>query len=671
MPHHITHRPTNTAPGVARPRHHLRPRRLLAAVAAIAAAAAMGAALAPIAGPGTPPASAAETGTVTGHVTDATTGQALSGVTVALHSYCGFSDDDAADTDQTDTNGAFSLGYDPGSPNVVSVNVDGYALACSDYFGWDPSVTDVVKDIVLKPVIDPAPSITGTLTDAATSEPVTIASVYLYAEDGSALACSGDTPSTSCSTYPDQRAGTGAFAFTDIRAARGVQYYLVVESASYVRHTTDPFTLDAGGVEQNIALTRAVPESLTVSGTVTDAETSEPVASASVQLIAADADPNGPAPSYGYADADETGTFTLTNLPVAPGWFKLLARSSQYDKYLTSTSPTFELKDQNVTQDVQMTPILQMKGRLSGHITFAPCASGWNIASSGQARLRLTLETADGQYTVNTTEADWFNPRYEFHADWQRPLVPQTDTFRIHVEDFSGTFPTTDIGPFTVTGDTVENIALEPKASACAAGGEEEPGWFPSDGGSDDGTGGGGGTTVSTDPAVKVKAAINRVTLLKGHAYKVLASGFDADGYPTAVTYRSSAPKVATVNQTGKVKALKPGKATITITSGAKRTAVKITVVKKRPTQSHVQKIKVTGLPKGKTLKAGRPYWVGVKVSPVTALAVTPTYSVKGTKSAKKTTINRYGLLYAVGKGKVTLKVKAGGKTTKLTLTIK
>jgi uncharacterized protein YjdB len=133
------------------------------------------------------------------------------------------------------------------------------------------------------------------------------------------------------------------------------------------------------------------------------------------------------------------------------------------------------------------------------------------------------------------------------------------------------------------------------------------------------------------------------------------------------VTYKSSKAKVATVSASGKVKAKKPGKAIITITSGSQMTKVKVTVLKKRPS-SAASKVKKVTVKLKKKLKTGQIVYLTPKLGPKTALAVKVTF-----KSAKKkvATVDKAGRLQALKKGKTVNKVKAGKVTKKLKLTVK
>jgi hypothetical protein len=181
-----------------------------------------------------------------------------------------------------------------------------------------------------------------------------------------------------------------------------------------------------------------------------------------------------------------------------------------------------------------------------------------------------------------------------------------------------------------------------------------------------------GGTGTTTPPpggsiAVKVKAALGAVNLLKGKSYSLVALAYTDTGASVPVTYKSSKAKVATVSASGKVKAKKPGKTIVTIISGSQMTKVKVTVLKKRPS-SAASKVKKVTVKLKKSLAAGQTVYLTPTLGPKTALAVKVTF-----KSAKKSiaSIDKAGRLQALAKGKTTITVKAGKATKKLKLTVK
>jgi hypothetical protein len=142
--------------------------------------------------------------------------------------------------------------------------------------------------------------------------------------------------------------------------------------------------------------------------------------------------------------------------------------------------------------------------------------------------------------------------------------------------------------------------------------------------------------------------------------------------YSDAVTWKSSNPKVAKVNQNGKVTGVKKGTATITATSkavnakGKTVTAkLKVKVVTKKP-KTKVTKVWANKVPK--TMKLGQTVYITGKYSSTKATGVKVTYS---TPKYHRVVVDKTGRLITKSKGKDTLVIKAGGKTKKYTITVR
>ncbi|MDR3202588.1 MAG: FIVAR domain-containing protein [Bifidobacteriaceae bacterium] len=169
-----------------------------------------------------------------------------------------------------------------------------------------------------------------------------------------------------------------------------------------------------------------------------------------------------------------------------------------------------------------------------------------------------------------------------------------------------------------------------------------------------------------TTTVVKVKAAQKAVTLIKGKSITIYATGYGVNGAKAKVTWKSSKKKVATVSKTGKVKAKRVGKATITATAAnGIKAKFTVRVVKSKPAKATVTKVTVKGVPK--KLKVGAVKYAVPTYKPATATSVKVKYS-----SSKKAvvTVDKAGRVVAKAKGKATLKVKAGKKTKKIKITV-
>jgi uncharacterized protein YjdB len=152
--------------------------------------------------------------------------------------------------------------------------------------------------------------------------------------------------------------------------------------------------------------------------------------------------------------------------------------------------------------------------------------------------------------------------------------------------------------------------------------------------------------------------------LVKGKTATLPVTIQPSDATNKKVTFKSSKPKIATVNKTtGKIKALKAGKTTITVTSadGKKTAKCTVTVVNKTTKIKTLKAFKPVGLLVGKTTQ------VKPKITPAKATGIIYKYS-----SSKKSvaTVDKAGVITALKKGTTTITVKAGNKTQKFKVTV-
>jgi uncharacterized protein YjdB len=150
----------------------------------------------------------------------------------------------------------------------------------------------------------------------------------------------------------------------------------------------------------------------------------------------------------------------------------------------------------------------------------------------------------------------------------------------------------------------------------------------------------------------------------KGASLTIPVVVYTTDGKAAKLTWASSNESVATVNASGKVTAKKKGTAKITAKAlNGKSVTVTVKVVAKA---KKLTKLSITGAPK--TLKKGKTAQVKVKVTPVSATNLKITF--KSSKPAVLS-VDKAGKLTAKKKGKATITVKAGKKSTKKTFTVK
>ncbi|WP_169923806.1 glycoside hydrolase family 3 C-terminal domain-containing protein [Propionicimonas paludicola] len=178
-------------------------------------------------------------------------------------------------------------------------------------------------------------------------------------------------------------------------------------------------------------------------------------------------------------------------------------------------------------------------------------------------------------------------------------------------------------------------------------------------------------------PPTVTKLTLNQVQarVVKGKTLDLDEAVDYADGLPSAysgkVIWTSSNTKVATVSSRGEVTGKGSGSATITATTidktaAGKTLSVKITVnvVGSKP------KSKVTSITASvpKTMTVGQVAFAGARYASSKATGVKVTYS---SSRYAVVDVDRVGRLTAVGKGTVTITIKAGGKTKTWKVTVK
>ena len=124
------------------------------------------------------------------------------------------------------------------------------------------------------------------------------------------------------------------------------------------------------------------------------------------------------------------------------------------------------------------------------------------------------------------------------------------------------------------------------------------------------------------------------------------------------IKYTSANKAIATVSSTGAIKGVKAGKTTITVKSGTKTKKVTVTVKPKTTG--------ITTLKTAYTVKVKKTVSLGAKTVPATS-GEPLTYT---SSNAKIATVSKTGVVTGVKKGKVTITIKSGAVTKKVTVTV-
>ncbi|MCL2788126.1 MAG: Ig-like domain-containing protein [Micrococcales bacterium] len=169
----------------------------------------------------------------------------------------------------------------------------------------------------------------------------------------------------------------------------------------------------------------------------------------------------------------------------------------------------------------------------------------------------------------------------------------------------------------------------------------------------------------SPQSATTLAVAMKKLTMTKNTTLKAVWLAYPV-GAKTALAWSSSSPKVAKVSASGKIKALKPGRAVITAKAENGKTArLKVTVVAQTVQTKAVKAAKTATV----KLKKGKSTRLTVTPNPPGAtLKKMPTF--KSTKP-KIASVDKTGLVTAKKKGKAKLTVTLAGKKTTLTIHVK
>lgn len=173
-------------------------------------------------------------------------------------------------------------------------------------------------------------------------------------------------------------------------------------------------------------------------------------------------------------------------------------------------------------------------------------------------------------------------------------------------------------------------------------------------------------SSVQAAPKVK-KITLNATsrTLYVGKTTTLKVKSVTPKKASKKVTFKSSNKKVATVNSKGVIKAVKPGKATITVTSKSNK---KVKATCKITVKQYVKKLTVKNAVNNTVaIKKGKSLTLQVKVEPSNASNKKVTYTTKNKKIA---TVNSKGKVTAKKAGKTTITIKSKDGKAKKNITV-
>jgi uncharacterized protein YjdB len=170
-------------------------------------------------------------------------------------------------------------------------------------------------------------------------------------------------------------------------------------------------------------------------------------------------------------------------------------------------------------------------------------------------------------------------------------------------------------------------------------------------------------TVTVVSPVISIATPQEIVYLKKGATATLVAVPVTADGSKAALKWKSSAPKTVSVDQKGKIKALKKGTATITATTGnGKFVTIAVNSGSGLPPIS----VSVGNLPKEGFMNVGDTLKLVVAVNPINAQGLI-TF-----KSSRKdvVSVDALGQLKALKKGSATVWVMLGSKRSTLSIIV-
>ena len=289
-----------------------------------------------------------ERGSIAGGVTDTSTGLPISGATVSAVGPETHSTTTAAD----------------GTYTLADIEVGTYSVTASATGYQDQTKSAKVtkgKTTTLDFDLTPLPTtgtISGTVTDADTTEPI----------EGATVTANGVSTSTNAEGYYEIEIEAGTYDVT-------------AEASGYISDTK-PATVTVGETTTvDFALEPVPPATGTIAGTVTDASTMDPIFGATVTAV-------GPETRSTTTAAD--GTYILADVVV--GDYSVTAsKAGYYDQ----TKPATVTEDATTTVDFTLQFIV---GWIEGHVT---------DAETGEALVGATV-TANG-FSVTTDTNGYYN----------------------------------------------------------------------------------------------------------------------------------------------------------------------------------------------------------------------------------------------------------------------
>ena len=299
-------------------------------------------------------------GTIAGTVADSSTGSPLPGVTIKV-----FQRLVNIATVQTDINGNYNIsGFSPGNYTVIA-SLNGYQIGIAGASVLAHSTTIVNFSLSANPG-----TVEGTVIDSVTMNP--IAGAIIQVRSGPVLIATALTDPNGNYSIPNLEPNT----YSVIAGASGYQVQVKSITVFSSQATTADFALN--------------PNPGTISGTVTDAITTNPIPGASVNVYQG-------TNLVGFSQTDVNGNYTIANL--APGNYFVVASA---DGYQTKFSANVVVASMTTTVDFALDA---SPGAIAGTITETcagnPLSGALIVVTDGSVIVGFDVTDASGDYLVS------------------------------------------------------------------------------------------------------------------------------------------------------------------------------------------------------------------------------------------------------------------------------
>lgn len=399
--------------------------------------------------------------TVSGQVKDQSNYDLISGATVWLTNNA---DNTTVATTTSDSEGNYSLTID-GTLDAAGYTMHATAPYYSDYNKKYTNGSDLKQNSVVTRNLLMAGKLIScniTVVDARSEAPVTGATVTITPEGGDALTLPGNT--------------NGVYSKSNIKALdyKSTPVTLNVSAQYYVTPEATTFSFDGNSYSATVQLT---PIDTNITGVVTDADTNDAIAGATVSLYAGES-----TEAVVTATTDAEGTYTLAIEGALADAYTLIAGATYYTDATVAVDGLTrgETMDKNIVLDSKVLTLYvdvvnaDTEGAVAGAtVTFnevgAEASSAVTIPASGPAG-SYALETIkaavvrDNKYVISVSHPDYYST--------------QSAEFQFNNEDYDDTVSLTPIPGTVLCGTVTESENAEPLKGATVvitAAGADEP----------------------------------------------------------------------------------------------------------------------------------------------------------------------------------------------------